>query len=435
MPNSVTSIGDNAFAYCSGLTSITIPASVESIGVRPFGTCSKLTNIRVDSGNKVYDSRGDCNAIIETATNTLLQGCNTTYIPNTVTSIGDGAFMDCYDITSITIPNSVISIGTCAFDGCSGLTSLTIPNSVISIGNSAFYFCSGLTSLTIPASVESIGGGAFCLCYNLTNIRVVSGNKVYDSREDCNAIIETATNKLLQGCSTTYIPNTVTSIDNQAFFECNGLESITIPHSVTSIGVQAFQGTGLMILSIPNSVTDISPMAFSRCSRLISITIPNSVRYIGREAFSFCSFLMNITIPNSVTDIGFEAFCGCSSLRFLDIGSSVSTIEKGTFSRCSGLEMITSFNTTPPRLEEDNFTDEQYANVLLYVPWESIGAYEAADGWKNFFHIQGTKVSGIESAEADSENQPAAIFDLQGRKLSSPQKGINIVGGKKVLMK
>ena len=161
---SVTSIGEKAFFYCSDLTSITIPNSVTSIGNGAFRQCSSLTSIVVDEGNTHYDSRNNCNALIETSSNKLIAGCINTIIPNSVTSIEEWAFNGCSGLTSITIPNSVTSIGNNAFYCCYGLTSITIPNSVTSIGDGAFYYCSGLTSITIPNSVTSIGDGAFYDC-------------------------------------------------------------------------------------------------------------------------------------------------------------------------------------------------------------------------------------------------------------------------------
>ena len=161
----------------------------------------------------------------------------TTY---SVTSIGDSAFTYCYSLTSVTIPNSVTSIGSSAFFHCSSLTSITIPNSVTSIGGYAFYGCSSFTSVTIGNSVTSIGGEAFVGCWSLTSVIVESGNSTYDSRENCNAIIESATNTLIVGCQNTIIPNSVTSIGDWAFCDCTALTSITIPNSVTSIGDRAF---------------------------------------------------------------------------------------------------------------------------------------------------------------------------------------------------
>ena len=240
IPNSVNRIGNQAFENCTSLTSVTIPNSVTSIGFGAFISCSGLTSINVENGNTIYDSRDNCNAIIQTNTNTLIAGCKSTVIPNSVTRIGSDAFQYCSGLTSITIPNSVTSIEIYAFQHCSGLTSVTIGNSVTSIGSSAFNGCSGLTSITIPNSVTSIGDRAFSQCSGLTSIKVESGNTTYDSRNNCNAIIVTASNTLITGCMNTVIPNSVTSIGSNAFYYCSGLTSVTIPNSVTSIGARAF---------------------------------------------------------------------------------------------------------------------------------------------------------------------------------------------------
>ena len=137
MPDSVTSIGDSAFYRCRALTSINIPDSVTSIGREEYVDCIALTNIVVAKGNKTYDSRNDCNAIIETASNKLIAGCLNTIIPDSVTEIGEFAFRGC-KLTEINIPDSVTKIGRCAFDACYKLTSINIPDSVTEIGDHAF---------------------------------------------------------------------------------------------------------------------------------------------------------------------------------------------------------------------------------------------------------------------------------------------------------
>ncbi|MBP5770117.1 MAG: leucine-rich repeat domain-containing protein [Bacteroidaceae bacterium] len=269
IPESVINISGYAFQYCSGLTSITIPSSVTSIGYNAFCGCYGLTSIQVENGNTEYDSRDNCNAIIETATNTLISGCENTVIPSSVTSIGSRAFLGCI-LTSITIPKSVTSIGSGAFLGCV------------------------LTSITIPKSVTSIGDAAFGWCNSLTSIQVESGNTVYDSRDNCNAIIETATNTLIAGFKNTVIPSSVTSIGYNAFYRC-GMTSIDIPTSVTRIEKFAFYECGLTSITIPSSVTSIGYGAFECCYDLNSVTIPSSVTSIGDIAFYLCYSLTSVT--------------------------------------------------------------------------------------------------------------------------------------------
>ena len=257
-----------------------------------------------------------------------------------VTAIDEWAFYGCPGLTSVTIPNSVTSIGDCAFFGCTGLTSVTIGNSVTGIGGSAFYGCPGLASIVIPNSVTSIGLSAFEGCTGLTSITINSGNSVYDSREGCNAIIETATNTLIAGCKSTIIPGSVTSIGLSAFRGCTGLTNIEIPGSVTSISWCAFEDcTGLTNVTIPNSVTTIGEFAFRGCTGLTGIEIPGSVISIGCCAFENCTGLTNVTIPNGVTTIESGTFSGCSSLTNITIPNSVTSIGEHAFAH-TGLTEI-----------------------------------------------------------------------------------------------
>ena len=313
-----------------------------------------------------------------------------------VTSIGHYAFSSCSRLTSVTIPNSVTSIGGRAFDDCSGLTSVTIPNSVTSIGALAFQGCSGLTSVTIPNSVTSIGSGAFAGCSGLTEIKVDNGNSVYDSRNDCNAVIETASNTIIAGCKKTIIPNSVTSIGDYAFHSCSRLTSVTIPNSVTSIGSYAFQGCSrLTSVTIPNSVTSIDKGTFSR-SGLTSVAIPNSVTSIGSEAFENCSGLTSVTIPNSVTSIGSYAFYSCSRLTSVTIGNSVTSIGAYAFENCTAINVFKSKAVIPPVCESKALDGINKGTCTLYVPTEETSMYRyiAKEPWTNFVHIEKLNAQG-----------------------------------------
>ena len=268
--NGMKNIGNYAFSYCWGITSITIPNSVTSIGWHAFyGTkWAKNRPYGMDYlGRVLYRFNGEMPA------NTKIT------VKEGTAQICDFAFYGCNNLVSITIPNSVTSIGAYAFNGCSCLISVTIPNSVKSIGGKVFANCRGLTSVAIPNSITSIGGSAFYGCNNLTSIT---------------------------------IPNSVTTIEARTFYGCNNLVSITIPNSVTTSDYRAFKECiGLISVIIGNSVTSIRDYAFDKCVGLTSVTIPNFVTNIGHCAFRGCSSLTSVTFEGSTPPVfGEDVFEG-----------------------------------------------------------------------------------------------------------------------------
>ena len=284
-----------------------------------------------------------------------------------VTTIENGAFRDCPNLTSITIPNSVTSIGYNAFFGCSSLISVTIGNGVTSIGSYAFYGCSGLKKVIVPDIAAWCG---ISFSNSVSNPLCYAKHIYSDENIEIKDLV---------------IPNSVTSIGGGAFSGCSGLTSVTIPNSVTSIGNYVFDGcSGLTSVTIPNSVTSIGEHAFMGCSGLTSITIPNSVTSIGEWAFRNCSGLTSVTIPNSVTSIRVSAFAGCVSLTSITIPNSVTSIGAQAFKGCN-LSTITSLNPTPPTCSSNSFDK---FTATLYVPQGSVLQYKAADCWRNFVIVR-----------------------------------------------
>ena len=302
----VTSIGNNAFSGCSGLTSVTIGNGVTSIGSSAFYNCSGLTSVTIG---------------------------------NSVTSIGQNAFYNCSALTSVTIPDSVTSIGSSAFSGCSSLTSVTIPDCVTSIGVRAFEDCSGLTSVTIPDSVTSIDGYAFFKCSGLTSAAVsqyVMGRGLQDVFLSSYGICHLA------------MDATVSSIHENSFSKCQSLTTIVVDAENEHYFVSPIDGclydidqTTLLCcprdkksIIIPYGVTKIAKYAFAYCSNLVSVSMPVTLKTIGEYAFLDCAALPTVAIPDSVTSIGNYAFGNCRKLGGVTIPSGVQALSTSAFDNC-----------------------------------------------------------------------------------------------------
>ena len=293
----VTSIGDDAFYDCKGLTSVTIPNSVTSINKDVFYNCTNLTSVT---------------------------------IPDSVSSIGESAFGNCSALTSVTIPDSVASIGQYAFSGCSALTSVMLGGGLTSIGYYAFHYCNGIKDVTVPQYVcDSALYRMFPEAYqSITNVVILNS-------------VTNIGNYAFYGCSalmSVTIPDCVTRIGDYAFYDCSALTSVTIPDGVTNVGDYAFgYCDALTNIVIPDKVTNIGNGTFCGCSGLASVTIPNGVTNIGASAFYYCSALTSATIPDSVTSIGSETFWLCRNLKVFPIPPVLTEIGAAAFYGCTGL--------------------------------------------------------------------------------------------------
>ena len=408
----VNAIGDNAFARCTTLTSITIPNTVTSIGTYAFQDCIGLTSIE---------------------------------IPNSVTNIADKTFFGCKNLVSVTLPNSITSIGQFAFYECTKLADIEIPNSVTSIADHAFARCYGLTSIYIPKSVTSLGQGAFSECTSLSKVTLAMEKiPTYASSNFGNKVKEFV---LEEGVKT---------IDSRAFAYSASMTSISIPSTVTSFGTDAFDGCiGLKrvditdlnawcknakywsaksnplfyarklylngeevtTLDVPNSATAIRQYALEGCSSLkrINITnlatwcenglrsklegkyrlylngkevtdlvVPETVTTIGENAFNCCSGLTSAIIPNTVTTINNGAFRNCPKMKTLSIGKSVTSIGTEAFNGCTALNTVDLFAVRPFKIDEKCFSDAAYENATLSVPKGYLLTISTLDYWSNF---------------------------------------------------
>lgn len=335
IPNSVTRIESSAFSGCSNLKSLDIPNSVTSMGYSVFYGCDSL-EYEIDNDVK-YLSNWAVGVVKSKTSYTIRQGTLGLYetfkhaydvenvlLPEGLISIGSGAFRGCRKLTTITIPQSVTNIGLSAFSDCTNLQSITLPDALESIENGAFGGCTSIKSVVIPKGVREIDHSAFLFCPNLTSIVVSEENTIYDSRENCNAIIRTSTNELVLGNHSSTIPNTVKSIGHAAFYACKDLKAIYIPDSVTYIAHQVFEGcTNLTSIVVAKG----NPVYDSRenCNAIIrtetntlkvgcaSTTIPSSVTSIGHGAF-YHSPIKSVVIPKGVTEISGNPFGDCMEL-------------------------------------------------------------------------------------------------------------------------
>lgn len=462
MPNSIVSIGKFAFSACLKLKSFTIPRNVNEIGDFAFTVMPSLEHLTVDESNDTFDSREGCNAIIRTRTNTLCVGCKKTVIPDGVEVIAGNAFSACMaepgdlEPFEIDIPGSVEIVDAYAFNGCGSLVAVKFSEGLKRIDRWAFLGTS-IESIEIPASVTVINE-AFWGCSSLKEIKVKKGNRDYDSRKGCNAIIESATGTLLQGCENTVVPDGVKVISSSAFYrskikkiklpssleiiergafaECKELKKLVIPGSVKIIEIEILCASGIEELVVENGVEIISEYAFFECPKLRYVSLPESLKEFGRYGAVFvdCPELVGVDVdkdneyyysngqvlvdkrtktiidgwgteicnaadfPKELlpTRIGDNAFRKHTLLRYVILPATIESVGDGAFSGCKSLRQLNCHAVVPPVLGKDAFrldaiNGKEHTSLqeqlTLLVPEASVEAYRNAPGWKEFKNI------------------------------------------------
>jgi hypothetical protein len=412
LPEGLIEICENAFDGCSYLESINIPQTLLTIGQGAFSYCSKLsTPIVLNNIERIEDQTFEGCSMLESVT-----------LSNSTTYIGSYAFYDCEKLKSIIIPNKVTTIGSFAFSGCHSLKSVYIPASVIHFGNKDM-------------------GEPFIDCKNMEEIVVDPNNLMYDSRNNCNAIIISGLNRLISGCQNTKIPNGIWEIGEYAFWKCVKLKAIDIPSSVYSIGDAAFQNCeeltsvtfhgdlssfgwsvfkgckSLKSIELPNGVEDLS-YTFEDCINLQRVKLPNTVTKL-HSAFYNCTNLTEFNIPERVSSIwdfdnckkiksfplhnnsGLSGFNDCDNLETVYLSSSMLRLSN-SFKNCKSLLDVYCYAVKPPYIYEDDksFSGSDIKYSTLHVPAQSVEQYSNATKWNEFGKIVGFEPQIISVNEA-----------------------------------
>ena len=365
----VTRIGERAFMNCDSLISVSLPESIERIEGLAFSSCYNLTEIKMPS---------KANHIGTGAFNSCKR-LESIRIPEGVTILYYTTFWNCTNLKTIVLPNSLTTLENGVFVECDSLSTITFPDSLVKIGNYTFGYCDALDSITIPACVTDIGTEPFGHCNSLKSLQVAEGNPKYDSRDNCNAIIETATNKLVVGCAATIIPE-----------------------GITTLGTYAFCGVYLPKIVFPNSLEAIEYMGIRECTLQSPLIIPDGVKRMGE--YALCSNTVDsIIIRGPISRIEKNTFDGCTSTDIIDLPESVEYIDDKAFARCASLNRLICRAATPPQCGSWVF-DETNKSCTLEVPEESMSLYENANGWKSFLHIKALGSADIVELPDSSRN-------------------------------
>ena len=410
IPEGVESISRKAFNNCLSFKSITVPTSLTTLGTDVFDNSTNVerlywnavnctTNGALEAGNITEVTFGDQVEYIPLA---LLKNAKITSlaVPPSVREIGNNAFEGCSRLTDVSMGDSLLVLGANAFKNCSALTAIDIPDAVTTVGEKAFSGCSKLNTLTIGRGVKVINGYATENCTNLKHIiynaidatlyyfyptvmeELTIGEGVRTIPEDLaySSKIKSVT-----------MPNSVTSIGEQAFYRCHELKTVNLSDSLCSIAPLAFaQCEKIESITLPKTLTSLGYSAFNGCSGLKTVKLSPELTSIESSVFGNCSSLTGVTIPPKVRSIGYEAFYKCSGLTYITLPDSLTQMGVSAFHYCSGLEHILSYINNPSQCDvygSWRFEGIDKENCVLHVPKGTAAAYRAENGWKDFIHI------------------------------------------------
>lgn len=474
VPNSVKSIGGRAFYGCNGLTEITIGESVTQIGMKAFEDCSNLSSVTIDPSlttiaggafreldnlNEIHikDLEAWCkiefagsesnplkyaehlyidkevngkmvsteikDLVIPNSITTIgysfigYKGLTSVTIPNSVTNIGNQAFMNCSNLIKVSIGDSVSDIGNEAFSGCRSLVDLTMGNSVKNIGEYAFKGCGNMRIITIGKALRTVGKRAFDGCSNLKEVHIS------DLAAWCGIEFETTDSNPLRYAGHLYldeivngklesneikdlvIPDAVMCVNARTFNSCADFKSVAFHEHVEHIGTSAFYACmGLMDIKLPDSLITIGEGAFQSCTGVSEVILPNSLKVVNRTSFSNCSGLKSVSISNSVTEIKSQAFFMCTNLKEIIIPNSVKNIGHYAFYDIDATANVYCKATVPPTPDGSPFYSSKLSSSTLYVPSGCAKTYKNSSVWSDFGTIKELDFSGVEESVAEGSD-------------------------------
>lgn len=413
-------VGEQAFKD----SKITGTLTVENTGNIGANAFENVTG----SYTATINNRGTINSYAFTGSS----GLTSVEIGDNVTSIGNYSFQNCSNMSVASLGENIISIGYYAFDACSKLQSIDIPEAVASLGSYAFQNCSGMRTAKVGAGVTSINRYTFAGCKSLTDLQIGSN-------------VNTIATYAFSGCSSLpsiFIPKATTNIDDYVFNGCTSLKEVVMEDrdddTVLALGSN---GSNPLFYDCPldsvyigrnisygkTSSNGYSP--FYRNTSLRSVVITDRETEISENEFYGCTNLKNVSIGDGVTTIGNWAFSGCAALDNFSFGSSMETIGKEAFSDCTAMTKLVSHSATPPVCNTNALDDINKWNCTLTIPQGTLAQYQAADQWKEFFFIEEKDLSSVNNITMDdgSEQEIVATYDLNGRKTTGLQRGMNIV--------